>query len=38
MTWFPEAIAVVLVIVALRKGNSYGFYIFLHWAACPVFV
>jgi len=38
MTWLPEAIAVVLAIIALRKGNPYGYYIFLRWVACPVFV
>lgn len=37
-TWLPEAIAVVLAIIALRKGNPYGYYVFLRWMACPVFV
>lgn len=38
LIWLPEAIAVVLAIIALRKGNSYGYYVFLRWVACPVFI
>lgn len=37
-TWLPEAVAVVLAVIALRKGNPYGFYVFLRWMACPIFV
>lgn len=35
--WLPEAVIVVMAIVALRKGNPYEYYIFLRWVACPVF-
>lgn len=38
MTWLPEAIAMILAIIALRKGNPYGYYVFLRWATCPIFV
>ena len=38
LIWLPEAIAVVLAIIALRKGNPYGYYVFLRWVACPVFI
>jgi hypothetical protein len=37
-TWLPEAAAVVLAVIALRKGNPYGIYVFLRWMPCPVFV
>lgn len=37
-TWLPEAVAVILALIALRKGNPYGYYIFLRWAICPLFV
>jgi hypothetical protein len=35
--WMAEAAIVVLALIALRKGNPYGYYIFLRWAACPLF-
>ena len=37
-TWIPEAAAVVLTVIALRKDNPYGYYVFLRWMACPIFV
>jgi hypothetical protein len=38
VTWLPEAAAVILAVIALRKGNLYGYYVFLRWMTCPVFV
>lgn len=38
LTWLPEAIAVLLALKALQKGNPYGYYVFLRWATCPIFV
>jgi hypothetical protein len=35
--WAAEALIVLLALIALRKGNPYGYYIFLRWAACPLF-
>lgn len=37
-TWLPEAAAVILAVIALRKGNPYGYYVFLRWMTCPIFV
>jgi glucose-6-phosphate-specific signal transduction histidine kinase len=34
--WLPEAVIVIMAIVALRKDNPYSYYIFLRWVACPV--
>jgi len=36
-TWLPEAAAVILAVIALRKGNPYGYYVFLRWMTCPIF-
>jgi len=36
--WLPEAAAVILAVIALRKGNPYGYYVFLRWMTCPIFV
>ncbi|RYD82523.1 MAG: hypothetical protein EOP84_09265 [Verrucomicrobiaceae bacterium] len=36
--WLSEAAAVVLAVIALRKGNPYGYYVYLRWMACPIFV
>jgi FtsH-binding integral membrane protein len=36
-TWLLEAVAVILVVIALRKGNPYGYYVFLRWMTCPIF-
>jgi hypothetical protein len=36
-TWIPEAAAVILAVIALRKGNPYGFYVFFRWMTCPIF-
>jgi hypothetical protein len=35
--WLAEAAIVILALVAFRKGNPYSYYIFLRWAACPLF-
>lgn len=35
--WIAEAAVVVLALVAFRKDNHYSYYIFLRWAACPLF-
>lgn len=35
--WLAEAAIVILALIAFRKGNPYSFYIFLRWAACPLF-
>ena len=37
LIWIPEAVAIVLAVIALRKGNPYGYYVFLRWMACPIF-
>lgn len=37
-TWLPEAAAVILAVIALQKGNPYGYYVFLRWMTCPIFV
>lgn len=37
LTWIPEAAAVILAVIALRKGNPYGYYVFLRWMICPIF-
>ena len=36
--WLAEALVVVLALIALRKGNPYGYYVFLRWLACPLFL
>lgn len=36
--WLPEAVAVILALIALRKGNPYEYYVLLRWITCPVFV
>ncbi len=36
--WLAEALVVVLALIALRKGNAYGYYVFLRWLACPLFL
>lgn len=38
LIWLPEAAAVVLALIALRKGNPYSYYVTLRWMACPIFV
>ena len=38
VTWLPEAAAVILAVIALRKGNPYFYYVFLRWVVCPIFV
>jgi hypothetical protein len=37
-TWLPETAAVILAVIALQKGNPYGYYVFLRWMGCPIFV
>ena len=37
-TWLPEGAAVFLAVIALRKGNPYGYYVFLRWMTCPIFI
>ncbi len=27
-----------MAVIALRKGNPYGYYVFLRWMACPIFI
>ena len=36
--WLAEVAILILAVAALRKDNPYGFYIFLRWAACPLFI
>jgi hypothetical protein len=36
--WLAEALIIVLALIALRKGNPYGYYVFLRWVACPLFL
>jgi hypothetical protein len=36
-TWLPEAVIVIMAIIALQKGNPYYYYVLLRWVACPVF-
>jgi hypothetical protein len=37
LIWLPEAMVVILAVIALRKGNPHGYYVFLRWIVCPVF-
>jgi hypothetical protein len=36
--WLAEALIAILALIALRKGNPYGYYVFLRWLACPLFL
>ena len=36
--WLAEALIVLLALIALRKGNPYGYYVFLRLIACPLFL
>ena len=36
--WLPEAVIVILSLLALQKGNPYAYYIFLRWVVCPAMV
>jgi hypothetical protein len=33
--WLPEAVVVIMSLIALQKGNPYAYYIFLRWVVCP---
>lgn len=36
--WIPQAIVIPLLLLALIPENPYGYYIFLRWVCCAVFV
>lgn len=36
--WAPQAIASLLLLIALNPENPYGYYIFLRWVVCGIFV
>lgn len=36
-TYIPQAIACVLLFVALIPSNPYAYYVFLRWVVCPIF-
>ena len=36
--WIPQAIVIPLLLLALNPENPYGYYIFLRWVCCAVFV
>ena len=35
--WVPQAVASVLLLIALLPSNPYGYYVFLRWVCCAVF-
>ena len=36
--WIPQVIVIPLLLWALNPINPYGYYIFLRWVCCAVFV
>ena len=36
--WIPQAIVILLLLLALNPDNPYGYYIFLRWVCCAAFV
>ena len=36
--WIPQVIVIPLLLWALNPMNPYGYYIFLRWICCAVFV
>ena len=35
--WIPQAIASVMLLVALNPENPYGYYVLLRWVVCGIF-
>ena len=35
--WIPQAVASVMLLVALNPENPYGYYVLLRWVVCGVF-
>lgn len=36
--WIPQVILILLLLYALNPSNPYGYYIFLRWICCIVFL
>jgi FtsH-binding integral membrane protein len=36
--WIPQVIAIAALLWAFNPNNPYGYYIFLRWVCCGVFV
>lgn len=36
--WIPQAILVLLLLIALNPSNPYVYYIFLRWICCAAFI
>ena len=36
--WAPQLIACLILLWALNPGNPYGYYIFLRWVCCAIFI
>ncbi|MCG9127655.1 hypothetical protein JT359_08665 [Candidatus Poribacteria bacterium] len=36
--WIPQAIIIPLLLLALNPDNPYGYYVFLRWVCCAVFI
>lgn len=37
LVWIPQAIASVMLLVALNPDNPYGYYTLLRWVVCGIF-
>jgi len=35
--WIPQAVASIMLLVALNPENPYGYYVLLRWAVCGIF-
>ena len=35
--WIPQAIASIMLLVALNPDNPYGYYVLLRWVVCGLF-
>ena len=36
--WIPQAIIILMLLLALNPDNPYGYYILLRWVCCAIFV
>ncbi|MFH1008648.1 MAG: DUF6804 family protein [Candidatus Latescibacterota bacterium] len=35
--WIPQAITIVMLLIALNPSNPYGYYILLRWVCCAAY-
>lgn len=35
--WIPQAVASIMLLVALNPENPYGYYVLLRWVVCGIF-